>query len=84
MTARPNVEPRTYIKEHFQEVLGKIFTPYSNKNYFSLALDNTDPEGNNQELLTQLSKHFFVEKCTIGEDPSEKLMARIADEVEKG
>lgn len=70
MTAHPNVNAHTYIKEHFQDVLGKIYTPFSNKQYFSLALDKTDPEGNNAKLLSELKKCFFVEECGIGNDPT--------------
>ncbi len=76
MTAHPNVNARTYIKEHFQEVLGKIYTPFDNKEYFSLALDKKGPEADNEKLLAELRKHFFVEKCDMGTDPTEPLEAR--------
>ena len=80
MKAHPNVEARSYIKEHFQDVLGKIYTPFGDKKYFSLALDKDDPEKNNEVLLKELRKHFFVEKCDIGEDPTPKLTEAEADE----
>jgi len=80
MTAHPNVNANTYIKEHFQDVLGKIYTPFSNKEYFSLALDKTDPEKNNSELLAELKKHFFIEQCNIGTDPSIALKEVIVSE----
>ena len=83
MSAHPNVDARSYIKEHFQDVLGKIYTPYDNKEYFSLALDKTDPEGNNQALLNELGKHFFIERCDIGENPHDTLAARISAEGDK-
>lgn len=73
MTAHPDADAEGYIKEHFQDVLGKIYTPYSRKDYFSLALDKSDPEGNNEALLRELKKHFFVEKCDIGQDPAAAL-----------
>ena len=67
---------KEYIKTHFQEVLGKIYTPYNNKEYYSLALDRTDPEGNNTNLLAELKRYFYVtEEIKLGEDPSEKLNA---------
>ena len=80
MTAHPNVVAQDYIKEHFQDVLGKIYTPFSNKEYFSLALDKEDPEGNNEELLAELRKHFFVEPCGIGTDPTQVLTEIVAKE----
>ena len=70
MTALPHVDAVTYIKEHFQEVLGKIYTPYSNKNIFSLALEKGDKyKDGNDKLLTELKKYFYVDKCDIGDDP---------------
>lgn len=70
MTAKPTVIAEDYIKEHFQEVLGKIYTPFVNHpEYFSLALDQTDPEKDNDELLAKLRKAFVVAECGIGQDP---------------
>ena len=83
MTAYPNEDANAYIKEHFQDVLGKIYTPFNDKTYFSLALDKTDPEKNNAELLDELRKHFFVEQCGIGADPSEALSEVVASESDK-
>ena len=77
MMPHPDVDAVTYIKEHFQEVLGKIYTPYSNKNIFSLALETDDKyKEDNATLLAELRKYFFVEKCGIGENP-EPLIANM-------
>ena len=77
MTAHPDVNAEIYIKEHFQEVLGKIYTPYSNKNIFSLALETDEKyKEDNANLLTELRNHFFVERCGIGENP-ESLVANV-------
>lgn len=74
MLARPGVNAEMYIKEHFQDVLGKIYTPYSNKNIFSLALENDDKyKQDNEKLIKELSKYFYVEKCGIGENPENKI-----------
>ena len=80
MQAHPNIDAKTYLKEHFQQTLGKIFTPFGNDEIFSLALDKEDPEGNNEELLAELRKHFFVVENGIGENPSEPLSAKIEAE----
>ena len=69
MQAHPNVDSKRYLKEHFQQTLGKIFTPFGNNEIFSLALDKSDPEGNNEELLAELRKHFFVVENGIGLNP---------------
>lgn len=82
MMAHPNVDAETYIKEHFQEVLGKIYTPYSNKNIFSLALESDDKyKEDNATLLAELRKYFFVEKCGIGENP-EPLIANMSSDTD--
>lgn len=74
MSARPGVNAEIYIKEHFQEVLGKIYTPYSDENIFSLALENDDKyEKDNEKLVQELSKYFYIEKCGIGENPKNKI-----------
>ena len=73
MQAHPNEDAKAYLKEHFQQTLGKIYTPYSNDEIFSLALDKGDPEGNNNELLAELRKHFFVVENGIGENPEPAL-----------
>lgn len=69
MTAKPAVVAEDYIKEHFQEVLGKIYTPFENKSYYSLALDKKDPDKDNEDLIAKLRKAFIVEECGIGENP---------------
>lgn len=80
MMPHPDVDAVTYIKEHFQEVLGKIYTPYSNKNIFSLALETDDNyKEDNATLLAELRKYFFVEKCGIGENP-EPLIANMSSD----
>ena len=74
MSAHPGVDAKAYIREHFQDVLGKIYAPYGDKNVLSLALDKDMAyKGENDALLTELRKHFYVEGIDIGEDPTDKL-----------
>jgi hypothetical protein len=68
MRSHPDEDGRKYIKTHFQDVLGKMYTPYENIDYFSLALDKKD-EGNNEKLLEELRKHFYVVDCSLGDNP---------------
>ena len=74
MTAHPNVDATKYIEENFKEVLGKLYQPFPNKEFFSLALDSNEKfKEENDKLLDELKKHFYVEECKIGTDPSEIL-----------
>lgn len=75
MRAKPGVDDAEYIKTHFQQVLGKIYTPFSqDKSVYSLALENADKyKSENAALLSELRKHFFVEKCALGWDPLDVL-----------
>ena len=75
MRAKPGVDDATYIKTHFQQVLGKMYTPFSqDKSIYSLALENADKyKSENEALLSELRKHFFVEPCALGRDPLEVL-----------
>lgn len=68
MAARPGIEAAQYFKSHFQDVLGKIYTPFANDTIFSLALDNKDTEGN-KTLITELEKAFFIRPCKLGVAP---------------
>ena len=70
MTSHPDEDGKHYIKTHFQEVLGKMYSPYANTDYFSLALDKKDEE-NNKHLLEELRKHFYVVDCSLGDNPQE-------------
>lgn len=72
MSPKNNRDAERYIKSHFQDVLGKVYSPYDT-NYMSLALDNTDPEGNNEKLLEQLRNYFVVAPCKLGENPQKAI-----------
>ena len=78
MTARPNEDAERYIKSHFQDVLGKMYTPYENTNYFSLALDKKDTS-NNERLLEELKEHFYVVACDLGENPHDVIANAIVE-----
>lgn len=69
MAAKPGVDARKYFKTHFQDVLGKTYTPFADNSIFSLALDKEDPEKNNQALMAELEKYFIVRPCKLGENP---------------
>lgn len=75
MRAKPGVDDAEYIRTHFQQVLGKLYTPFSqDKSIYSLALENADKyKLENEALLSELRKNFFVEPCALGQDPLEVL-----------
>ena len=72
MQARPGVDAKEYFKTHFRDILGKTFTPFANDSIYSLALDNKEKK-ENEQLLGELRKFFFVEECKLGENPEQVL-----------
>lgn len=81
MTAKENVSAVNYIQDHFQQLLGKVFTPYDDKGeaqkYYSLALDKDEQfVGENVAILSQLKDAFYVVECNIGDNPK-KLLPKV-------
>ena len=50
MRAKPGVDGEAYIKRNFKTVVGKIYTPFSDKKTYSLVLDTIDPVANNEGI----------------------------------
>lgn len=75
MRAKPGVNDEDYIKTHFQQLLGKIYTPFEkDRNIYSLALEaNEVYKDDNMALLQELRKYFYVEPCELGHDPLDVL-----------
>ena len=71
MKAKPGVNAKEYFSAHFRDILGKAYCPFNKEEIFSLALDNKDPEGDNDSLLADLRKYFYVVDCKLGRDPIE-------------
>lgn len=73
VTAKEGVSGVEYIQDHFQQLIGKIFTPYDDRGtqrYYSLALDNGEQfAGENATILSQLKDSFYVVPCKLGDDP---------------
>lgn len=71
MIAHADVIADEYLRENFQMVLGKVFTPFKDKDYYSVALDRDEKfREENEALLDLLKQNFEVRPCKIGEDPS--------------
>lgn len=85
VTAKEGVSDVEYIQDHFQQLLGKIFTPYDDRGtqrYYSLALDNGEQfAGENATILSQLKDSFYVVPCKLGDDPK-TLLPEVAPLVE--
>ena len=75
MKARQGVNAEKYFKAHFQEVLGKTYTPYAHNGIYSLALEKSDPDHTNEALIAQLRRYFIVEPCKLGDDPAPIILA---------
>lgn len=71
MKAHPDVNGEEYIKKHFKQLLGKIYTPFNDNTIYSLALDN-DKENkvSNKYLLDELAKSFYIAECKLGDEPN--------------
>ena len=70
MTARPGVDAKKYFRTHFQEVIGKTYTPFSDDEIISLALDNSEEYKKSNDILkADLEKYFIVMPCKLGENP---------------
>ena len=72
MRPLPTVNVKEYVETHFRQVLGKVYTPFSEENIFSLALDKKE-EKDNEALLAELRKSFIVKGCSLGTDPHDVL-----------
>lgn len=71
MAARPGVDAKQYFKTHFQEILGKTYTPFADNQIFSLALDNAAKyKESNDALMSELNNYFFVRPCKLGTKPN--------------
>ena len=64
-----------FIKEHFKELQGKLFRPYSDKNLYSLALEKKKDEDSKKSNTYHLLEEFFeiTEIKQLGYNPQEEL-----------
>ena len=82
MTPRESINAEEFFKENFQQLLGKIFTPYHIEGpqpYYSLALDNDSKFNDENDLvLALIETGFYYKECPLGTDPS-----TVLDPIEK-
>ncbi|WP_449017947.1 restriction endonuclease [Prevotella sp.] len=72
MTPKPGLNYEKYLRENFQELLGKVYRPFDDTNYLSLALDK-QKESENKDLLDKLQKDYYVVECPLGKNPTSVL-----------
>ena len=77
MTPRESINAEEFLKENFQQLLGKVFTPYridGPQTYYSLALDNDEKYNDENDLvLALIEPGFYYENCPLGKDPRKGL-----------
>lgn len=74
MRAHPDVNAEEYVRTHFRQMLGKVYTPFADQSVFSLALDNDATcRAENEALLAQLGQSFYVVRCPLGQSPADVL-----------
>ena len=70
MAPKPGVNHEEYLRRNFQELLGKVFRPFEDTQYLSLALDSKE---DNTALLAKLQQDYYVVACPLGTNPKEVL-----------
>ena len=79
MTPREGINAEEFLKENFQQLLGKVFTPFcieGPQSYYSLALDNDLKHNDENDLvLALLEPGFYYKECPLGKDPRTVLPA---------
>lgn len=80
MKAHPDVNGEEYIRKNFKQLLGKIYTPFNDTTVYSLALDkNKVHKADNDTLLTELKRFFYLAPCELGMQPEVALEKPIAE-----
>ncbi len=75
ITPRENTDGEQFIKDNFQSLLGKIYTPFETQDgqqYYSLALDKDYPQ-ENEFVLDLIESGFYCKECKLGQNPQDVL-----------
>ena len=71
MTAQPGINGQQFLAENFKDVIGKVYTPFADKQVYSLALDKDSKfKAENDRIYKLLDSHFHIVKCQLGQDPT--------------
>lgn len=67
-----------FIKEHFKELQGKLYRPYSDKNIYSLALESDKKgESKDSDVYHLLEEFFELEPVALGDNPKQRLDEKV-------
>ena len=81
MTAKQGIDGQEFLSENFKDVIGKVYTPFADKQVYSLALDKDKQFAQeNEKVYNLLGSHFHIVKCDIGQDPTTLLSKQIGKE----
>lgn len=71
MAAKPGVNGEQFLSENFKDVIGKVYTPFADKQVYSLALDKDKQFAQeNERIYNLLDSSFHIVRCSLGQDPA--------------
>ena len=71
MAAKPGVNGEQFLSENFKDVIGKVYTPFADKQVYSLALDKDKQFAQeNERIYNLLDSSFHIVRCSLGQDPT--------------
>ena len=89
MTPKQAGIEQAFLASDFKRALGKVYKPFAKgkdgREYYSLALEKIDKNANgpdvevrDAEVKAWLERAFFVEQCSLGENPEEILCGKVS------
>lgn len=71
MTAKSGINGEQILSANFKDVIGKVYTPFADKQVYSLALDKDKRfDQENDRIYNLLDSSFHIVKCSLGQDPT--------------
>ena len=71
MTAKAGIDGQQFLSENFKDVIGKVYTPFADKQVYSLALDKDKQFAQeNERIYNLLDTSFHIVRCSLGQDPA--------------
>lgn len=71
MAAKPGINGEQFLSENFKDVIGKVYTPFADKQVYSLALDKDKQFAQeNERIYNLLNSSFHIVRCSLGQDPA--------------